>query len=228
MESARSVFDYLSTCSEPAVESFELSRLNRAAILRKQMRQLIDEWVACEAEAQIARWTRQSRRDEMPVAAASLPDAGAALPKQLALPLLPPSTRVPSKGSHQPSGGQLIRVSGRGATNRATRTETTPSPTNLRAAERAPYKNKLNSHSARFAPLLASESRSRIARDSLLGPIFRGWRVAAIRSAKNSAFAHVAQHRGLTPLHGRFTTRPLLCGCRSPEHTRTSVDCRMV
>ena len=160
MESARSVFDYLATCSEPAVESFELSRLNRAAILRKQMRQLIDEWVACEAEAQLARWTRQSRRAEMPVAAASLPDADAGLPEQLALPLLSPSTRVSSKNSHGRSGGQLARASSRGATNRATRTETIPSPTNPRAAERAPYKNEVNSQSARFAPLLASTSKS--------------------------------------------------------------------
>lgn len=160
MESARSVFDYLATCSEPAVESFELSRLNRAAILRKQMRQLIDEWVACEAEAQLARWTRQSRRVEMAVDAASLPGANAALPEQLALPLLPPSTRVPLKGSHEPSGGQLARASSRGATNRATRTQTSPSPNNPRAAERPPYKNEVNSHSARFAPLLASESKS--------------------------------------------------------------------
>jgi len=160
MESARSVFDYLATCSEPAVEGFELSRLNRAAILRKQMRQLIDEWVACEAEAQLARWTRQSRRAEMPVAAASLPDADAGLPEQLALPLLPPSTQVPSKGNCERSAGQLTRARSRGATNRATRTEKIPSPTNPRAAERAPYKNEVNSHSARFAPLLASESKS--------------------------------------------------------------------
>jgi len=169
MESARSVFDYLATCSEPAVEGFELSRLNRAAILRKQMRQLIDQWVACEAEAQLARWTRQSRRAEMPVAAASLPDADAGLPEQLALPLLSPSTRVSSKNSHGRSGGQLARASSRGATNRATRTETIPSPTNPRAAERAPYKNEVNSHSARFAPLLASESKS-MNREGQLAP----------------------------------------------------------
>lgn len=88
MGSACSPSDYLSTCSESAIESYELSRLNRAANLRKELRQLVDEWIDCEVEARLARWTLESRRngdraeltppEELPVAE---------LPRQLALPL---------------------------------------------------------------------------------------------------------------------------------------------
>jgi len=89
MDSASPVFEYLVTCSEPAVESYELSRLNRAANLRKAVSQLIDEWIQCEVEAQLARWRRDARRKQFRIADVSLAGQEGALPQQLSLPFLP-------------------------------------------------------------------------------------------------------------------------------------------
>lgn len=80
--------EYLSTCSEPAIESYELSRLNRASNLRKELRQVIDEWIECEVEARLARWTLESRRTSIRGEDASEAGLQAALPQQLVLPLL--------------------------------------------------------------------------------------------------------------------------------------------
>ncbi|HXX43256.1 MAG TPA: hypothetical protein VEJ38_00910 [Candidatus Acidoferrales bacterium] len=80
--------DYVMMCSEPAAESFELSRLNRASNLRKEMRELVDEWIDCEVEARVARWKRESSRAEIAVVETQTERPGDALPQQLALPLL--------------------------------------------------------------------------------------------------------------------------------------------
>lgn len=48
--------DFLLTCSELSLSDFELSRLNRAANLRKQARELHMQLLAAEAEAVFARW----------------------------------------------------------------------------------------------------------------------------------------------------------------------------
>ena len=57
--------EYLVTSSQSAVESFELSRLNRVSNLRKEIRQVVDEWIAAEAEARIARWILDCRRAQI-------------------------------------------------------------------------------------------------------------------------------------------------------------------
>jgi hypothetical protein len=61
--------DYLATCSNISLEAFELARLNRAANLRKEIRQALDEWIRAEGEAQFARWLLEHRRasDSEPV-----------------------------------------------------------------------------------------------------------------------------------------------------------------
>lgn len=83
-------FEYLEMCSEASLESYELSRLNRAANLRKEMRQLIDEWIDCEVGARIARWMLESRRVDVREEGAALPQPdAAALPQQLVLSLPP-------------------------------------------------------------------------------------------------------------------------------------------
>jgi hypothetical protein len=48
--------DYLSSASRTSLESFELSRLNHAANLRREIAALIDEWIEETAEAMLARW----------------------------------------------------------------------------------------------------------------------------------------------------------------------------
>jgi len=54
--------DYLATCSKPSLEAFELGRLNRAANLRKELRDILEEWIQAEGEARLARWLLEGRR----------------------------------------------------------------------------------------------------------------------------------------------------------------------
>ena len=55
-------FQYLLECSQMSLEDFELARLDRAANLRKQLRDIAEEWVEAEVEAQLAHWVRGNRR----------------------------------------------------------------------------------------------------------------------------------------------------------------------
>jgi hypothetical protein len=48
--------EYLLRCSKPSLESFELSRLNRVANLRKELRMLVEAWIEAEVEARLAHW----------------------------------------------------------------------------------------------------------------------------------------------------------------------------
>jgi hypothetical protein len=61
-ESKRHV-DYLLRCSKPSLESFELSRLNQIANLRKELRGLVEAWIDAEVEARLARWVLERQRD---------------------------------------------------------------------------------------------------------------------------------------------------------------------
>jgi hypothetical protein len=89
MGSLSTSFDYLATCSESALESYELARWGRAANLRKQFLELIEEWVQCEVEARLARMTRDFRRvDTHDPAECSAKAILAAPAQQLALPLV--------------------------------------------------------------------------------------------------------------------------------------------
>ena len=64
MSDARAPLEYLLSCSDPALESIHLSRLDRAAALRKEMRDVLEEWVQAEVDARIARWILKNRRGE--------------------------------------------------------------------------------------------------------------------------------------------------------------------
>jgi hypothetical protein len=55
-------WDYLHEASGPSLESFELSRLNHAANLRKEIAALLEQWIEETAEALLARWVREDRR----------------------------------------------------------------------------------------------------------------------------------------------------------------------
>lgn len=65
-ESNRFKFKKLEECSTPTLESVELARLNRAADLRKEMQEVIDEWIEAESEARLARWLIENRRNQTP------------------------------------------------------------------------------------------------------------------------------------------------------------------
>jgi hypothetical protein len=48
--------DYLHSASRSSLQSFELSRLNHAANLRREIAVLMDQWLEETAEAMLARW----------------------------------------------------------------------------------------------------------------------------------------------------------------------------
>ena len=52
----RPPWEYLRQATEPSLQSYELSRLNHAANLRKQIAALIDQWLEETADALLARW----------------------------------------------------------------------------------------------------------------------------------------------------------------------------
>lgn len=49
-------WDFLCLASQPALQGYELTRLNHAANLRKEMACLMDEWLENTACALLARW----------------------------------------------------------------------------------------------------------------------------------------------------------------------------
>jgi hypothetical protein len=59
---------YLSACSEESLEAFELSRLNRASNLRKELSQVAEEWVDAEVSFRLARVLVDRRRADPRVA----------------------------------------------------------------------------------------------------------------------------------------------------------------
>lgn len=62
MGDTRPPLEYLVSCSASALESMELARLNQASNLRKELSQVLEEWVNCEADARLARWVLECRR----------------------------------------------------------------------------------------------------------------------------------------------------------------------
>ena len=62
MRDPQSPLEYLVTSSQTSLEAFELARLNRAANLRKELRDVLDEWMQTEIDARMARWILECRR----------------------------------------------------------------------------------------------------------------------------------------------------------------------
>lgn len=91
MEHTRPPLDYLLTCSEAGLESFEMSRLNRIANLRRELRDVLDEWMEAEVSARVARWLLECKRAESRAAGspALLPSVSILLGPH-AVPFLPP------------------------------------------------------------------------------------------------------------------------------------------
>ncbi len=138
----RPPLEYLATCSKVALESFELSRLNEASNLRKEVQQILQGWIDTEVDARLARWILESKQTQ---ARGGL-QAAMAQPvplKQLDLSFLPPKGGRTSDGEAEEdaarSGGPKMR--------RAVRA-TLPA-----AAGRAPKENR-NSPAKKPAKLL--------------------------------------------------------------------------
>ena len=57
----RPPWEYLHDASLPSLESYELSRLNHAANLRREISALMDQWIEDTTQALLARWVREDR-----------------------------------------------------------------------------------------------------------------------------------------------------------------------
>jgi len=102
MERTRPPLDYLLTCSSAGLESFEMSRLNRIANLRRELRDVLDDWMEAEVNARVARWLLECKRSESRAAGAPplLPPVSLLLGPQ-ALPFLPPIPGADDSPSEQ-------------------------------------------------------------------------------------------------------------------------------
>jgi len=67
---------YLLECSNASLESFELSRLNRASNLQKEQSQLTEERIEAEVSLRLARWILDHRRQEATSSELLRSDAG--------------------------------------------------------------------------------------------------------------------------------------------------------
>jgi hypothetical protein len=98
MRDPQSPLEYLVTSSQTSLEAFELARLNRAANLRKELRDVLDEWMQTEIDVRMARWILECRRAQNTDS-----DSLAASPReparigQLAMSFLPESSGTQSE-----------------------------------------------------------------------------------------------------------------------------------
>jgi hypothetical protein len=84
--------EYLITCSEAGLESFELSRMNQAANLRKQLRQVVEQWIESEVNARVARCMLDCRRGQLANRREFMAEVpGPTVFEQLTIPFLPPA-----------------------------------------------------------------------------------------------------------------------------------------
>ena len=102
-------WDFFHDASIASLESYELSRLNSAANLRRQITALLDQWVDDNSHALLAHWVRDQRArlhraDSVPPACDSQPQTVFPFDHPVAPELLPPrQVRVPklARGHHR-------------------------------------------------------------------------------------------------------------------------------
>lgn len=56
--------EYLVTSSQAGLENFELGKMNQIANLRKELRDLVEEWIETEIQSRLARWILECRRTQ--------------------------------------------------------------------------------------------------------------------------------------------------------------------
>jgi hypothetical protein len=104
MGDTHALFHYLVTCSKNALESVELARLNQASNLRKELRQVLEDWIESEVDARLARRLLEYMRAQTCSANARTPETSKPVPlEHLAMSFVPPPCEPASpteNGSH--------------------------------------------------------------------------------------------------------------------------------
>ncbi len=72
--------EYLVTSSQAGLENFELVRLNTIANLRKELGDLVEEWIEAETQSRLARWILECRRIQDAASDPRLSKLSASLP----------------------------------------------------------------------------------------------------------------------------------------------------
>jgi hypothetical protein len=72
--------EYLVTSSQAGLENFELVRLNTIANLRKELGELVEEWIEAETQSRLARWILECRRTQDAASDPRLSKLSAGLP----------------------------------------------------------------------------------------------------------------------------------------------------
>jgi hypothetical protein len=108
-------WDFFHDASLVSLQSFELSRLNNAANIRREIAALLDQWIDDNSQAMLARWVREQRSLPQPPPAAPaaleatpgslldpspLPGEPASAPAQAMLPR--PAARSPQPAARSP------------------------------------------------------------------------------------------------------------------------------
>jgi hypothetical protein len=105
MRGTEPTLEYLLACSKISLESFGLSRLNRASNLRKELSQVAEQWVAAEVSFRLARLIADRRDAGIP--APALPSSRPAMlssGKQLTLPVPSEPTDGTPEANAMPAG----------------------------------------------------------------------------------------------------------------------------
>ena len=96
MGATRPSLDYLLMSSQMSLESIELARLNRAANLRKEMQQVLEEWIDVEVDARLARSILEWRRAGNPAAKTTLERHSPSEARQLEASFLSSQAEMPA------------------------------------------------------------------------------------------------------------------------------------
>jgi hypothetical protein len=87
--------EYLVTSSQAGLENFQLGKMNKIANLRKELRDVVEEWIEAEIQSRLARWILECRRTQ-DAAARAASEIDVPLPvDEVAASLLPLSDKSP-------------------------------------------------------------------------------------------------------------------------------------
>lgn len=56
--------EYLVTSSQAGLENFQLCKMNKVANLRRELRDVVEEWIEAEIQSRLARWILECRRTQ--------------------------------------------------------------------------------------------------------------------------------------------------------------------
>jgi hypothetical protein len=116
--------EYLVTSSKAALENFGLARMNAIANLRKELRDVVEEWIEAETQSRLARWVLECRRIQESSAGAETSELPRILPAEDSAANLPPASCEPpqARESQSPAATPLSIDSSRSPR------DSTPSP----------------------------------------------------------------------------------------------------